>query len=940
MDKKNENNNNVEKVEDSLNYILINHKNTIEEVDEDTQSKQLVEFANSLAIHDGEDIGKGINKFFNQILPENKEEDVLKINIAISNKMSKLKDKKEIINKSLNEIIKKEETTNIVLTSDLSQNISNVLSSIFHKIKKRNKIKTYDEFIQQTYKYDSVKNNILKKFLVERETIAGNSKNIINKSCIIDNRKSSPIFKKSSKNYGDEFKLNKSLKNINNDNLLQQKNNTFGNIDNNYIYEYNEKKYDDRDDILPVEIHILKRKFQSIKKIKLILYNSSQNNHNNSVNNFNKSYSGNLINSPNKNTLAKEENFINRKNSFKIYENLTSKDVQNNIYVLLNIVWLFPELLELEIDLTNDNIIKDQILLYQEKLKLFSKKIGHSLKSVYYPPPNFSNKKNNLDPLKESNCFTFCILHDENPSFDEDLSFSLDIQEDEISPKNNNSSIIPRTTTVSLEENVINESEKFMNKYTPALQMIIIYGFFISKLTNVCFCNFIIPFNLEDEIIILLKKYNIFFSEFHFTSFLCSSKMNIFQITLKFNSLDTKIFEEIINLLFKSDNLRICRLKFFPDEYYLQNEILFKLLESTNPYYKNLTSKNIAKRVNQYNKYKLEPNQELESHLLGKLTENFENNMTKFFQVLKLKNSLNELFLLFDIPNLLNKNDYFIIIIIKFLLNLFILIDESKLDLLSFIIKGKNLSFDNRKFPFLSNFFDQINIYNNKQNKINSFTFQVYFANIFNIYRIIPYNICELSIGEFDYETFEYFTEFITSSEFSLHSKLNKLQINLNNNFLILDDNTYALIIKLFTEYPKGLKELALYTSFKITYNQLEHLLLCTNYNTIENIFLNFDRGSLSDENGYGNLGNGNLDPVVIDSDKIENNDEKFFNLYYVKRNTKIKTTDFICNSIMAPISNKYNNKEFMNYNIFLNLEKFICTKEKKKYIIQFKLSS
>ena len=95
--------------------------------------------------------------------------------------------------------------------------------------------------------------------------------------------------------------------------------------------------------------------------------------------------------------------------------------------------------------------------------------------------------------------------------------------------------------------------------------------------------------------------------------------------------------------------------------------------------------------------------------------------MTKFFHILNLKNSLNELSLLFDIPNLLNKNDYFILIIIKFLLNLFILIDNSKLNLLSFILQGKNLSFDNRRFPFLSNFFDQINIWNNKNNSFKEF---------------------------------------------------------------------------------------------------------------------------------------------------------------------------------------------------------------------------
>ena len=962
MNSKKENENN--KADDFLEYILINHKNIIEELNDETKSKQKIEFSNSLLVNDSNDFEKNINKLFNQILPESKEEDPLKVNIAISNKMNKIKDKKNIINQSINDILNKEENTNIVLTSDLSENISNILCSIFHKIKKKNKIKTYDQFIQQINKCDSLKNNILQKFLVQKGIGSESAKNNIkikpdiritenntNKYIFIDNNNIIENYKyrntvqnlNLTNTYNNDLKLNNVSKKFSNDNLINPKRKTSGKIDNNIRYEYDEKKYNDKSDILPVEIHILRRKFQNIKKMKLILYSYNSNNCNNSTNNFRTSSSNNLIYSPNNSTLNKDENSINCKNSLKTVNNLTLKDVQNNIYILLNMSWLFPELLELEIDLTNDNIIKDQIILYKEKLKLFSKKIGQSLKSVYYPPPDYliSNQKKILESRKGSIFTSFYLLNNENSSLNDDESFSLRIQEDEITHANtmteNN-----RSKPILLEDNVINESEKFFTKYKPTLQMIIIYGFFISKLTRLLLCSFTIPFNLEAEIKKMLKTYKIVFPDFHFMSFLSNSKINIFQITLEFNSLDPKIFKEVINLFFMSNNLRVCRFNFFPEEYYLQPEILYKLLEDIDQNFKNLTSKNFAERINKHNKYKLKPNEELDDYLLRKLIEYFENNMNNFFQALILKSSLNELSLLFDIPNLLNKNDYFILIIIKFLLNLFILIEDSKLNLLSLILQGKNLPFDNRRFPFLSNFFDQINIYNNKKIKINSFTFQVYFSNINNIYRIIPYNICELSIGEFDYETFAYFTEFITSREFSLHSNLNKLQINLNSNFLIIDDNVYSLIIKLFTEYPKGLKELAFYTFFNIKYKQLKHLLLCTNYNTIENIFLSFDRRSLFDDSKYGNLielevfNNADADPVVIDSEKIVNKEKKFLNLFYVKRNVKKK---FICNSIMAPIANKYNN-QFMDYNIYMNLEKFINPSQKKKYIIQFKLNS
>ena len=64
-----------------------------------------------------------------------------------------------------------------------------------------------------------------------------------------------------------------------------------------------------------------------------------------------------------------------------------------------------------------------------------------------------------------------------------------------------------------------------------------------------------------------------------------------------------------------------------------------------------------------------------------------------------------------------------------------------------------------------------------------------------------------------------------------------------------------------------------------------------------------------------------------------ENKDDKFINLFYVKRKEKGKNKIL---KTMYGIGNKYN-KLFMDYNIFLSLEKFICDKDQKKIIVQYK---
>ena len=93
----------------------------------------------------------------------------------------------------------------------------------------------------------------------------------------------------------------------------------------------------------------------------------------------------------------------------------------------------------------------------------------------------------------------------------------------------------------------------------------------------------------------------------------------------------------------------------------------------------------------------------------------------------------------------------------KFLLNLFTFIDSNKNNLDTLSIKAEHLIFDYRKYTILYSFLDKLTLNNNSKNKITSLTYQVTFYNIVNIYKLIPYNIENLSLGYFDIQTFESF---------------------------------------------------------------------------------------------------------------------------------------------------------------------------------------
>ena len=186
----------------------------------------------------------------------------------------------------------------------------------------------------------------------------------------------------------------------------------------------------------------------------------------------------------------------------------------------------------------------------------------------------------------------------------------------------------------------------------------------------------------------------------------------------------------------------------------------------------------------------------------------------------------------------------------------------------------------------------------------------------------------DLTFGSFDYQTFNSFVDYFTSVEFRHISKIKKLTIYLDNSVFELQ-KVYNNIIRLYTEYPREVIEISMYSVLNITYNKLIDLLIKTNYNTLNNIFMRFNiKSILKDKELEQKL---ECDISNIDKNICIKNDN-IMNLYKIKRNKNIM--NMIIN-IMMNLSKK--NKNIMKYNIYTNIEKFLCPKEKKTVIIHFK---
>ena len=876
-----------------LNYLKINGQNRLEEIDHDSYIQQSIDFSSSMVRENEDNIGKEINKFFDLILPENKEVEPLKVNIAISNRY-----KEKSVVRQINDILNQKFKEELVLNDEISENISAILISAYQKIQNKFKFNSFDDFVSKINNFNLLERDILKDYLIKEE-LNKNKSNFINSPVKLDYE----IKRFLTTSTGKIRKLSA------NSATSSKYKNSGQNKKDKIMYEFKEQKKD-KNLPFPIEMLILKRKFDTIKKLKLIVSYSRSKKDKNIFD------SSSFSDKPGSGMNISFSSNCSEKN-------LRKDDVQNNIFVLLNLRWLFPNLIEIEIDLSNDNIIKEQIDIYKSSLKYFSKLLKRSLKNTDYSQNKIT--KINYDPLHGS-IFSNYFQLDEEEEISYESNESLDLKFNDFQEEKSNSNNIETMNSTkkinkTLEDNLLKDFDNLTINYQYTFQMIILYAFFMSKIPQLFFCNFTIPFNFENEILHMLQKHEIIVTDFNLLSFLSDAKM--IRITIDFNSLDNKAFQEVLSLLIKNNNLSICQLNFFPSENYFIPELLLKLLQESNPNYK-------LAELKKYDKMKLgkiEPHEDVDIFLFKKLSEYFEININRLFQTLYLKSTVTDLSLVFNIPSILKKLDFYLMVIIKFILNILISIDNMKLNLTAFNLQTSNLFFDNNKYPFLEDFFDNIYIYKNFELKLSKLTCQMKFINVKNLYRIIPYNITQLSLGELDLTTFIYFTEYITSSEFSVHSNLIRMKINLSNS-LLKSEECYKYLLLLITEYPKGLKEIGINSHLIVSKDKFDYLLKQMDYNTIENFFMNFNKWSL-DEDGFQEI---KKDIYFINTDNILNN-ENYMKLFYVKRTSK--STNFIMSILMNNLSHKYN-KNFMDYNIFKTIEKFRCVNEEKQYIIRF----
>ena len=835
-------NDKISKEKNFIKYLKINPSSHFDLLSEKEYSKEL----NNLPKIFNENIGVNedkIKKFFNNILPESKEGDILKINFALS---SGCKKHKKAAQQSLNDIMNMKENSYLILSKDLASKLSQIIKEIFRRIKKYSNIKTYEELLINTKDFLYKGGNIITKFMVEKkENVFPQKRAMFD---FIDN--SSNVYIDKSKS-----KINKTF---------QEKKTIF--------FQFKDIKEEKKNN-LPAEMRCLIKKFSTIKNLKLSINNNKSSN--------------------------KLEEF-----------NLDLIDIQNIIIILYNSEWLFQNLLEIEIDLSNDSLLRNQFEIQYQNLRNLSELLNRDInisvyhfglgKNAIFNPYQLSNFYSSFPKLQKDNfLYVYQNINDEHI-----LTYDFENENDEEMPEIGN--------------------EEFINNKKYILEIIVVYAYFLLKIKNIRICYLKHPINYREEIIKTLKNDKIYLDEFNILGFFKENFIHHF--TIDFNSLDSQSFQKVLNFISLNGLMKICRINFFESEEYFKSEILYKILQINESKYQDINKDNFKYDDNNKDIYDLKPNENLGDYILRKLFDNFKENISNFFYLISMRTNISELSLIFDIPKILFNHNNYITIILKLILNLLSFINSpiSNLGILS--IQAESLILNGRNNIYLVEFFDKLNLYNNINSKIKSLTFQCKFYHIINIHKLIPYGIEYLSIGSFDLETFINFTNYLTSVDFSETSKLKKLQINLNNS-IFKYEQCKEYLERLLIEHPRNLTQISIYTNISIAYKDLKELLLKSNYNIIENIYFCFNKASLKDKEGYKDklkLEEYNHNIII---------DRNFIDLYYAKR--KKKNTKMIL-ELMTLVSLKFN-KSFSDYNIFLNIEKFVESNTKKINVVEFK---
>jgi hypothetical protein len=281
-------------------------------------------------------------------------------------------------------------------------------------------------------------------------------------------------------------------------------------------------------------------------------------------------------------------------------------------------------------------------------------------------------------------------------------------------------------------------------------------------------------------------------------------------------------------------------MSFFTEEIFYSPSGLFKL------------SYDLDEKIDKYFDEKLDnmifndfTHHDIDHLIINQLLKYFERNLEILINLLLKNKTLRECTFVFHLPDIIINDERYINTLIKFIMNVFILVAFDKHSFNTFKIIAPLILFDDRKYPILNQILGLIKTKNSNSylDSIKNLTIQLKFFEMTNIVNLITTNLISLFLGDLDVETFKAFVKLYCSNDFISKSKLNILVISLQ--YYIIDFSQFSdLFFNFYSKIPKELNELSLISNLKINNEQINSLIKIIIFNSVSKYVFEFNSQS------------------------------------------------------------------------------------------------
>ena len=319
------------------------------------------------------------------------------------------------------------------------------------------------------------------------------------------------------------------------------------------------------------------------------------------------------------------------------------------------------------------------------------------------------------------------------------------------------------------------------------------------------------------------KKLPSSINNFHILNFFIKKMQVLHDFNIEFNSLDYLTFYNLLSLIKKNEELVSFQISFFSSLITYTPQYLYKL------YTQNLDKKEISSS-RMYSP---------ESSLLNELLPYFVENLEALFELIRTKIDKFEILSFnFDIPEIIAINQRYLLVILKFILDILFLVDNHKSLIKKLVILSPKTILDSRHMLSIENIIDSINMdVNNRQ--INELSLQFQFYQIKSINNFVSHNLTSLKLGDMDIPTLKVLTQFLCSYKFFQTSNLRTLTIGLLYFITYFNKEIEFIFNEIFSIKIKTLLEITVYSNIIIKDQNTFNKILENNWISSCNLLLN-----------------------------------------------------------------------------------------------------